>query len=105
LLVSPTSLRTGSGIVYVQGIFWYVDPNAHLSTGILLTTQCGQGSQKREQISFESVDIGLVGALVVQLPIDTNCDLGEYSTFFLVIEEKGNASNQIEIRYSLTSSD
>jgi hypothetical protein len=99
--VSPAAFDAGAGEREMQAIFFYVDPNKDLSSGVFLTRECGVGAETQTGVPFDSIDVRTTGVFVVTLKIDTNCDAGSYSVRFYAVDERGNQSNVLSIPYTL----
>ena len=100
---SPVSFPVDSGTQTAIGLFAYIDPYAALSIGVLLIKDCGQDPLQREEIPFLFVtaEVGGFGTFGAQFALNTNCDPGEYTARFFVMDKNGNTSSPIELHYEI----
>ncbi len=99
--LTPTSFVSGPVTGIITGLFSYVDPNADLANGIFVIRECGQDPEQRLDVPFKDIDRRTVGVFVVELQVSTDCQPGDYSALFSVIDERGNTSNTTGIHYTI----
>ena len=66
--------------------------------------ECGLDPENKVTVPFQQIDGETVGVFTVEFSVTTDCEPGDYSASFYVIDKEDNTSNQIEIVYTIVES-